>query len=243
MEAGKYSAVTNAASVYKNKDNKLIAAFEFRVGENNDLMRKRLVLFNADRTIYKRDYDLIRELTGWDGIDPYWIQDNAAIEQWPCEVVVAMEPGFKDSSRMFPNIQWVNTVKGGPSALPTSDRQAILAEYGPMLRAMAGPQPVMNARHTPVKAAAPSVPPPRAPVPALTRPPPGGVKHTQASCWEALQASQPNASSDEVVALWYSLIGERDQATMTSADWANVAEAIGRLSVNPTTTDDEPMPF
>jgi hypothetical protein len=105
MEAGKYSAVTNAASVYKNKDNKLIVAFEFRVGDNNDLMRKRLILFEADGMICKRDYNLIRELTGWDGIDPYWIQDNAAIEQWPAEVVVAMEPGFKDPSRMFPNIQ------------------------------------------------------------------------------------------------------------------------------------------
>ena len=233
----------NAASVYKNKDKKLIVAFEFRVGENNDLMRKRLVLFNADRTIYKRDYELIRELTGWDGIDPYWIQDNAAIEQWACEVVVAMEPGFTDPSRMFPNIQWVNTVRGGASALPTSDRQAILAEFGPMLRAMAGPQPVMNSRHTPVKTAAPSAPPARAPLPAPTRPPPCGVKHTQASCWDALQAGQPNASPDEVVALWYSLIAERDQATMTGADWANVAEAISRLSVKSATDDGEPMPF
>jgi hypothetical protein len=243
MEAGKYSAVTNAASVYKNKDNKLIAAFEFRVGENNDLMRKRLILFEADGMICKRDYKLIRELTGWDGIDPYWIQDNAAIEQWPAEVVVAMERGFKDPSRMFPNIQWVNTVRGGPSALPTSDRAAILAEFGPRLRAMAGPQPVMNSRHTPVKTAAPSTPPARVPTPAPTRPPPGGVTHTQTSCWEALQAGQPNASSDQVVALWYSLIGERDQATMTSADWAGIAEAIERLSATPTATDEEPMPF
>ena len=124
----------------------------------------------------------------------------------------------------------------------SSDRAAILSEFGSRLRALAGPQPVMNSRHTPVKTA-PAVPPARVPTPAPMRPPPGGVKHTQASCWEALQASQPNASSDEVVALWYSLIGERDQATMTSDDWANVAEAIGRLSVNPTTTDDEPMPF
>ncbi len=102
---------------------------------------------------------------------------------------------------------------------------------------------MMNSRHTPVKIAAPAIPPTRVPTPAPTRPPSGGVKHTQTSCWDALQAAQPNASSDQVVALWYSLIGERDQATMISDDWAGIAEAIERLSVNPATTDEEPMPF
>jgi hypothetical protein len=241
MEAGKYSAVTNAASVYKNKDNKLIVAFEFRVGDNNDLMRKRLILFEADGMICKRDYNLIRELTGWDGIDPYWIQDNAAIEQWPAEVVVAMEPGFKDPSRMFPNIQWVNTVRGGPSALPTSDRAAILAEFGPRLRALAGPQPVTNSRHTPVKTATPA-PPARVSAPVPSRPPVGGVNHTQTSCWDLLQAGQPNASQPELEALWYSIV-TGDQASMTGADWARVADAISRLSVKDATADEEPMPF
>jgi len=111
------------------------------------------------------------------------------------------------------------------------------------VRSVAGPQSVANGRHTPVKTSAPASPPARNPPPAPTRPPPGGVKHTQASCWDALQAVKPNASQEEVVALWYSLIAERDQATMTSADWANVAEAIGQLSVHPATTDHEPMPF
>ena len=237
---GKYDAVSNSASVYK-KDGKLLCAMEFRVGEENEMLKKFFVLFKADGSPNMDDYNLIREFSGWNGIDPYWIQDNAEAE-WPVSVVVGMLPGYKEPTKLFPTIKWVNTVGGGGMPV-SSDRAAILAEFGPRLRALAGPQPVMNSRHTPVKTATPAGPPARAPLPAPTRSPPSGVKHTQASCWDALQAGQPNASPDEVVALWYSLIAERDQATMTGADWANVAEAISRLSVKSATDDGEPMPF
>ncbi len=236
---GKYDAVSNAASVYK-KDGKLLCAMEFRVGPENEMLKKYFVIFKADGSPNIDDYNLLREFSGWNGIDPYWIQDNAGAE-WPVSVVVAMEKGYKDPTKLFPTIKWVNSV-GGAGMPASSDRAAILSEFGSRLRALAGPQPVMNSRHTPVKAA-PAIPPARVPTPAPMRPPPGGLKHTQTSCWDALQVGQPNASSDQVVALWYSLIGERDQATMTSADWAGIAEAIERLSVNITTTDDEPMPF
>ena len=236
---GKYDAVSNSASVYK-KDGKLLCAMEFRVGEENEMLKKFFVLFKADGSPNMDDYNLIREFSGWNGIDPYWIQDNAGAE-WPVSVVVGMLPGWKEPTKLFPTIKWVNTV-GGASMPASSDRAEILAEFGSRLRALAGPQPVMNSRHTPVKTAAPSAPPTRAPLPAPTRPPPGGVKHTQASCWDALQASQPDASQAEIENLWYSIV-TGDQATMTSADWANVAEAIGRLSKISPTADEEPMPF
>ena len=239
MEAGKKGAVSNSASVYE-KDGKLIVAMEFSVGAENEMLRKYFVLFKADGSPNESDYNLIREFSAWDGIDPYWIQDNAGAE-WPVEVVVAWEPGYKDPSKLFPTIKWVNTV--GTTGMPESgDRGAILARFGSRLRALAGPRPVANSRHTPVKTAAPSAPPARAPLPAPTRPPPGGVKHTQASCWDALQASQPNASQAEIENLWYSIV-TGDQATMTSADWARVADAISRLSVKAATADEEPMPF
>lgn len=236
---GKYDAVSNSASVYK-KDGKLLCAMEFRVGEENEMLKKFFVLFKADGSPNMDDYNLIREFSGWNGIDPYWIQDNAGAE-WPVSVVVGMLPGWKEPTKLFPTIKWVNTV-GGASMPASSDRAEILAEFGSRLRALAGPQPVMNSRHTPVKTAAPSAPSTRAPLPAPTRPPPGGVKHTQASCWDALQASQPDASQAEIENLWYSIV-TGDQATMTSADWARVADAISRLSKISPAGDEEPMPF
>jgi len=240
MEAGKYGAVSHSASVYE-KDGKLIVAMEFSVGAECEMLKKYFVLFKADGSPNVNDYNLIREFSGWDGIDPYWIQENAGAE-WPVEVVVAWEPGFKEPSKLFLNIKWVNAV-GGAGMPESSDRATIMARFGSRLRALAGPQPVQNSRHTPVKTTAPSAPPARVSPPAPTRPPPGGVNHTQTSCWEALQAAQPNASQDDVIALWYSLIAERDQATMNSADWAAVAEAIARLKVKTPTADEEPMPF
>jgi len=239
MDNGKYEAVTQSASVYE-KEGKLMLAVEFRVGD--ELLKSFFVLVKADGMANEGVIRGIRDWSGWDGIDPYWIQDNAGAE-WPCEVTVAWEPGFKDPSKSFLNIKWVNKIGSSGNMPESSDRSAIMARFGSKLRSVAGPQSVANGRHTPVKTSAPASPPARNPPPAPTRPPPGGVKHTQASCWDALQAVKPNASQEEVVALWYSLIAERDQATMTSADWANVAEAIGQLSVHPATTDHEPMPF
>jgi hypothetical protein len=239
MEAGKYGAVSNSASVYE-KDGKLIVAMEFCVGEENTMLRKYFVLFKSDGSPNLSDYNLIREFSGWDGLDPYWIQENAGAE-WPVEVVIAWEPGYKDPSKLFPAIKWVNAV-GGAAMPESSDRATIMARFGSKLRGLAGPQSVQNPRHTPVKKTAPSAPPARVPPPAPIRPPPGGVNHTQTSCWDALQSGQPNASQAELEDLWYSIV-TGDQATMTSADWAKVAEAISRLSVKPPATDEEPMPF
>jgi hypothetical protein len=239
MENGKYEAASQSASVYE-KDGKLMVAMEFSVGAECEKLKKYFVLFKADGSPNVNDYNLLREFSGWDGIDPYWIQENAGAE-WPVEVVVAWEPGFKDPSKLFLNIKWVNAI-GGAGMPESSDRATIMARFGGKLRALAGPQSIPTGRHTPVKTTAPTSPPARAPLPAPTRPPPSGVKHTQATCWDALQAGQPNASQAELEDLWYSIV-TGDQATMTSADWAKVSEAIGRLSVKPPATDEEPMPF
>ena len=240
MENGKYEAVSNAASVYE-KDGKLLLAVEFRVGD--EMLKWFTTLIFTDGKANTKMLKNIREWSGWDGIDPYWIQDNAGAE-WPVDITVAWEASVKDPNKQFLNVKWVDKSGCSSSALPVSaDRASVLARFGSKFRAEAGPQGIPTGRHTPVKTAAPATPPARAPLPTPTRPSPSGVKHTQASCWDALQAGQPNASPEEVVALWYSLIAERDQATMTGADWAAMAEAIGRLSVKPPTADEEPMPF
>ena len=239
MENGKYEAVSNAASVYE-KDGKVLLAVEFRVGDENEMLKWYTTLFFSDGEPNTKMLKNIRGWSGWDGIDPYWLQDNAGAE-WPVEATVAWEAGNKDPSKTFLNVKWVDKPGCSSGGLPDpADRASLLARFGSKFRAAAGPRAIPSGRHTPVKTAAP---PARVPPPAPTRAPPGGVKHTQSSCWDALQAGQPDASPDEVIALWYSLIAERDQATMTGADWANVAEAISRLSVKSATDDGEPMPF
>ena len=247
MEAGKHDAVSNSASVYE-KDGKLLVAMEFRVGADNDMLIKRFVLFKADGTANEDDYNLIREFSGWDGIDPYWIQENAGAE-WPVSVVTAWEAGWKDPSKQFLNIKWVNTVSGGGGGMPASaDRAAIMSRFGSKLRAMAGPQPVGNPRHTPIKQTAPVAPPARpparpvAPVAPVRPAAPVGVKHTSTSCWEALVAGRPGESNEVLTGLWFTIIGEQDQGTMTSDDWARVADAVKRSSVA-TAKDEEPLPF
>lgn len=244
MENGKHNAVSNAATVY-TKDDKLICAMEFLVGAENEPVKNRFVLVKDDGTANEECIKGIREWSGWDGIDPYWLKENAP-NQWPVEVVIKWEPGFKDPSKSFPNIKWVNAV-GGSGMQESDDRGAILARFGSALRAVAGPRPVPNARHTPVKQTpTPSANPPSrpagptaAPVRLPTSKP---AMQTQTSCWEALGKGKPNATNEERTGIWFTLIGDRDQNDMTGADWAVMAEAIERMSDKPADAD-EALPF
>jgi hypothetical protein len=241
MENGRYVAFSTEASVYE-KDGKLLLAFEFQVGD--EALRWFTVLFYADEKPNKKMIRNIRGWSGWDGIDPYWLQDAAKLNL-PVEVTVAWEADRKDDTKQYCNIKWVDKVGGGggSGSLPEpSDRASVMAKWGAKFRAEAGPQAIPAGRHTPVKTATPpSVPPARVPPPAPARPPPGGVKHTQSSCWDALQAEQPDTSQAEIEALWYTIV-TGDQATMTGSDWAKVADAIERLSVK-LPADEEPLPF
>ena len=245
MANGRYEAVTVAASVYE-KDEKGMVAFEFLVGDEH--LRTYTTLFWADGKPNTKLIKNTRDWSGWDGIDPYWLQD-AAKTNIPVVVTVAWEADRNDPTKEYCNIKWVDKPGGnsGGGNLPEpADRATFLAKWGARFRAEAGPQGIPTGRHTPVKAAAPagphSAPPARVSAPVPSRPPVGGVNHTQTSCWDALQAGQPNASQPELEALWYSIV-TGDQASMTGADWARVADAISRLSVKAATADEEPMPF
>jgi hypothetical protein len=177
------------------------------------------------------------------------LASDAAKTNIPVVVTVAWEADRNDPTKQYCNIKWVDKPGGnsGGGNLPEpADRTAFLAKWGARFRAEAGPQGIPTGRHTPVKTATPavprSVPPARVSAPVPSRPPVGGVNHTQTSCWDALQAGHPDTSQPEIEALWYSIV-TGDQATMTGSDWAKVADAIERLKDRSATADEEPMPF
>lgn len=227
MEAGRYDAATTAATVYE-KEGKLLLAVAFNVAGTE--LKSYWVLFQKDGTANTKVIQKIREWSGWDGLDPYWFVDHAEAGI-PCEVTVEMEPGFKDQNRLYPKIKWVDRA-GGDGGMPQqANRAAVLAKYGAKFRALAGPQPVGEAPRPPQPAPKPATPPVRA-IPSAK------VTHTQASCWEALQAKCPELSAEALTELWFRLIGEKEQDAMTPEDWAQVSASIEAYSA-----DGEPMPF
>jgi len=223
MEAGRYSAVTIAATVYVKND-KLILGVTFNV-EGHEL-NNFWVVGNNDGSVDKENIAKLREwATDWNGVDPYWWKDNAG-NHIPCEVTVKLEPGFRDPNRLYPKIKWVDRVGGEGNKLPPmTDRKAVLSRWGSGFRASAGPQPVgiKPTREPDVPAA---LPPTRAPVktaPVSTEEEPW----SQSTCWALMQSRFSAMEANAVTDLWFEIIGERDQTEMTDDEWADVATAIG----------------
>lgn len=227
MEAGRYDAVTTAATVYE-KDGKLLLAVAFNVAGVE--LKAYWVLIQQDGTANTKVILKIREWTGWDGLDPYWLVEHAG-KQIACEVTVTLEPGFKTPGKLFPKIKWVDRAGGEGSMPPLADRASIMAKFGSKFRSVAGPQAV-GAVSRPVQ------PAPKQPVAPLRAPLPCRAAHTQTSCWEALQAKCPDLSTEALTQRWFAFIGDKEQDAMTAEDWAQMAKAIAEYS-----GDDEPMPF
>lgn len=236
---GNYDAATKAATVYE-KEGKLLLAIAFDVGGTE--MKTYSVLVQADGTVNTATVGKLKEWSGWDGIDPYWFVDNApgAIA---CEVAVVLEPGFKDASKMFPKIKWVNKVGGTGSGMPEmADRRAVLSKYGAKFRAIAGPQPTA-VRNQPVTQ-------PQRPVSqAASNPPPRqAVAHaTLEECWRLMQQYNQNLKPDEITEKWYAFVDATgmDQADMTPEGWDSVKNSIlaAAKPADASTADEENLPF
>jgi hypothetical protein len=230
---GNYAAKTKAATVYE-KEGKLLLAVAFDVGGTE--MKSYFVLVQADGSLNTASIAKIREWSGWDGIDPYWFVE-ATPDGIECEVVVKNETGFKDPTKMYPKIAWVNKAGGSGTALPDpANRNMVIAKYGAKFRAVAGPQPIgtkpavtpaVAPTVAPVATAPTSGPAPRpakrpAPMPASENP------VTLQECWEMMQKGFKGLNQDQMTEKWYGFVDATgmDQADMTPEGWQTVKSAI-----------------
>lgn len=225
---GNYAAVTKAATVYEHPNtHKLLLGVVFDVGGTE--MKKSIVLAEADGSLSTVNIGKIREWSGWDGIDPYWFIE-AAPTGIEVSVAVEMKPGYKDPTKMYPEINWVNPSGGGGKALPEpTDKRAVLSKWGSKFRAVAGPQPVgAKPQATPATTQKPAVTPPTRPAP---RPAPvaTAVKHaTPEECWGMMSTHYPSLGQDALTEKWYAFVDATgmDQADMTPEGWDKVKAAI-----------------
>ena len=243
-EEGNYGAVTKAATVYE-KEGKLLLAVAFDVSGNE--LKSYFLLVQADGTVNTNTIKKLKEWSGWDGVDPYWFVDNAS-GGIVCEVVIKMEPGFKEKDKLFPKIAWVNKAgSSGGAAMPEmADRRAVLSKYGAKFRAIGGPQP-MGAQTKPQGATPPQRPqtatPPQQPP---TRPQATAAHATLEECWRLMQQHNQKLKPEQVTEKWYGFIDATgmDQADMTPEGWDKVKASI--LSENPigdVEEEGEPIPF
>lgn len=166
----------------------------------------------------------LKEAFGWDGRDPFWLQDTD-FDGRVVQVKLAFEQ-FNGQMRL--KVQFVNPEEWAGAAVRKADdtaRRSIQTRLGPKCRANAGPG---------TKGVAPVAPAPPPPPPAGPSKEPLRSTYTKEQAWEdfvALQGRSPRMRDDELQQLWFKAIrkiaGEKDESQLNPQEWERVgAEAL-----------------
>ncbi len=234
VEPGRYPGrPTGDASVYENEKRSLVLAMDIMV-EGLEL-RWWCTLATEKDGINVRNIEHLKEcFDGWDGVDPFWFQDNAAaLPDYSLEVTIELRPGTKNPQRLFPSIQYVDPPGKAREEMPVGDRRALLSKYGAKFRAIAGgasaphrpPQHVhTNPRTAPGKSHA------RGAVPATPSrqytPPPS----TEEGCWTRWCEQKPTLTEKELQEGWFSMLDRlmpgKATGDYTPEDWGCVMADI-----------------
>ena len=170
----------------------------------------------------------LRDALGWDGTNPFWLQDNAeALASKPVQLRLENEE-YNKKTRL--KVKYLNPYGREPQAggvvKATGDKRvATINRLMPKLSAHAASNPAPAAPPPPAPAAppaAPSVPPP---------PPvaPPGVSD-QASAWQTFFAACPPAwPVDRKTKEWFTVLAKlfpgRQAAQLSPVEWATMATA------------------
>lgn len=166
----------------------------------------------------------LREAFGWDGRDPFWLQDNAeALAKNPVQITTDFEE-YAGKTRL--KVQWLNPYGstgggGGVTKADGASRTAIKNRLGSKLRANAGGSPV-------------TTPKPAAPKPAPKKP--AGPVSTLDEAWAVFAGSEKGKklSQADLEKEWFRILAEmfpgRDTESLTPAEWGRVqAEAVSKI--------------
>ena len=182
--------------------------------------------------------DSLKSALGWDGRDPFWLQE-ADLSQHPVQVKLAFEE-YGGKTRI--KVQFLNpfgsTAGGGVSKADDATRRTISNRLGSKLRAVAGPaqaptKPAGPPKLPPAKPKAKPAPPPAAPKnePA---PPVAGAEEaprdpdasTLEEAWGEFCKHCPPEKWDQaaVEAEWFRIIAElfpgKQPDELSAAEWA-----------------------
>ena len=187
--------------------------------------------------------DSLKAALGWDGRDPFWLQETDLREQ-PVQVKLAFEE-YNGKTRL--KVAYLNphgsTGKGGITKAEGPAKTAIRNRLGAKLRAMAGPaQPALAKPATPPKLPPAKSKAPSPPTPApLDAPAPQPVaapepEATMAEAWEEFvkHCNGEKWTQEAVEAEWFRVLSllfpgkQPDQ--LSPAEWATMRdEGPGRI--------------
>jgi hypothetical protein len=207
-------------------------------------------LEKKDGSLNTRTVDDLKAALGWDGSDPFWLQETDLSEH-PVQVVLGWDE-YDGKNRI--RVNWLNpygSTGNGGDVVPADDeaKRRIGNRLGSKLRARSGGTPVKS----PPAAGKPAMPAPpvEAPAPApATAPPAAGPKPpaptpqppaepvgeaTMQDAWEVFTAAcKDEWSQAQREQEWFRILTEifpdRDLSDLTPAEWGQVkAEGPGKI--------------
>jgi len=221
--------VADQAIVSETEKGALQLALHCMVSEATDIVAY-VYISSSKGEILTKNIDRLKDVFGWDGMDPFWFEDtNLSGIQF--DITVEDE---EYEGKIAPKVTWINRVgdTAGNGMGRSADRSAVLAKYGSRLRALKGGKPAARpapAAKTPQSTSA-TVPQP-APVPHYAEPPtstngkPSKATYPPSSMqevWEVLckVGTEKGHSQEDCNTAWEVIVSRiGDQDTMTPEQW------------------------
>lgn len=119
---GIHPAHLAAAQARLSAQGRPMVEFLWRIDGTNVSLKSYLSLVRADGTPNAKAIALTRRWApDWDGTDPYWFAEHLDFcRKYPVKLTVRNEPGWKDPSRTFACVAWVNPAHWAPPPRDTA---------------------------------------------------------------------------------------------------------------------------
>ncbi len=245
---GLFSAYPIEIGLGETRENKLLqAVIKYRLfeeisggecfdcsGENFEISGYH-VLEKRDHTLNTTTIEAIKAAMGWDGCDPFWLQDNAAaLSQQPVQVKLALDEYNGQKTLKVAFLNPYGSKGGGVPKADDSMRKAVANRLGPKFRAVAGgspaPAPRPAGRPTPPKTAA-------APKSAPAATAPTAATSTMELAWAEFTreyTSRPGGTDEDMEKQWFAILADlfpgKQPQQLTPADWGvMLAEGPGKV--------------
>lgn len=182
--------------------------------------------------------DALKSALGWDGRNPFWLQETD-LSGHPVQVKLAAEQ-YNGKTRM--KVQYLNpfgaTGGGGVTKADDSTRKSITDRLGSKLRATAGPAPAAKPAAPATPASPPNLPPAKpkvaAPPPAApaAEPPADPQEGTMQTAWDAFCAAYATlgdrGTTEDCEQQWFTIFAKlfpgRQPNELSPVEWAQMRD-------------------
>lgn len=232
---GTYPAQTAGTMVvYETENGALCVAIPVKITGGTEVAwqgKHTVTLAKSDGTLQKKSIDTMKKVFGWDGVNPFDLEDLDTAEM-NFEIVgehSAFTPAGETEEVITFKIQWLNPVGGSTNMPEKIDRKTALAKWGSKFKAISGG----------TATAKPAVKPAAAPAKPVVAGPPGRGKaeakkevrtSTGEDVWAKLVEGNPKEDESVLGEKYYAAqykVAPDANGELTPEQWGEVLTELG----------------